>query len=392
LGIAKKNLEKTAIYGFWSNPSHDFFICCVSGKSLYVNIPNCLCLSVHHLFFVLVVASPFFGQPSEIPPSSILTLFGFVLLVLWLFFYTSLHRLVLFALLLSRLVMSYFKSRSLCLSLCLSLMIVRTSREFWLNSFGKPYYQFRTSLEYRILNRWMNQVLPAPEKNGSKGKVVFREHAIRRHLDNPCISVILSTFAIFALVAIGVPIFLALELSERRENDSAAAAEYRADVDVISNSTELSPLQQEAFVEYLGGPPRTKDYVFEYILFVFSIITTIGYGNIYPLNEASRFFCVVYALIGIPIAGILFSHTSTTIFNAAESLMVKHVSNVKDPFSKLDTDGNASISREEIKQAIIEAGTCVFFFLCVRFSMTQVYDIYYLLLCSIRFKSKGGRH
>ncbi len=134
---------------------------------------------------------------------------------------------------------------------------------------------------------------PAPDKHGSKGKIVFREHAMRRLLDNPYISVILSTFAIFALVAIGVPIFLALELSERREKDSAAAAEYRADVEVISNSTKLSPLQQEAFVEYLGGAPEIKsdtDYVFEYILFAFSIITTIGYGNISPLNGASRFF------------------------------------------------------------------------------------------------------
>jgi hypothetical protein len=251
-------------------------------------------------------------------------------------------------------------------------MLVRTSREFWLNSFGHPYYQLRTSLEYRILHRWMKspeinpvKVQPAPDKNGSKGKFVFRERGIRRHLDNPYISVILSTFAIFALVAIGVPIFLALELSQRRENDSAAAAEYRTDVDVISNSTKLSLLQQEAFVEYLGGPPEMKDYVFEYILFAFSIITTIGYGNIYPLNGMSRFFCVVYALISIPIAGILFSHTSSTIFNAVESLMVKHVSNVQDIFSKLDTDGNTSLSREEIKQAIIEAGACVFFFFFV---------------------------
>jgi hypothetical protein len=223
------------------------------------------------------------------------------------------------------------------------------------------------------------RVQSAPFKNGSKGKVVFREHAVRRLLDNPCISVILSIFVIFALVAIGVPVFLALELSERRESDSAAAAEHREDVEAISNSTKLSPLQQEAFVEYLGGPPETKsdeDYVFEYILLAFSIIATIGYGNIYPLNGGSRFFCVVYALIGIPIAGILFSHTSTTIFKALESLMVKHVSkfNLQDIFSKLDTDGNASLTREEIKQAIIEAGACSFF-VCVWLSMTQVYDI-----------------
>ena len=109
-------------------------------------------------------------------------------------------------------------------------------------------------------------------------------------------------------------------------------------------------------------------------------ITTIGYGNIYPLNGASRFFCVVYALISIPIAGILFSHTSSTIVNAVESLMVKHVSNIQDIFSKLDIDGNTSLSREEIKQAIIEAGACVFFFLCVWFSMTQMYGIFITLV------------
>ncbi|KAI1723612.1 ion channel domain-containing protein [Ditylenchus destructor] len=38
------------------------------------------------------------------------------------------------------------------------------------------------------------------------------------------------------------------------------------------------------------------------IIFAFTVITTIGYGHIAPATTAGRVFCVVFGLIGIPLA------------------------------------------------------------------------------------------
>ncbi|VDM29680.1 unnamed protein product [Toxocara canis] len=37
------------------------------------------------------------------------------------------------------------------------------------------------------------------------------------------------------------------------------------------------------------------------ILFCFTVITTIGYGNVAPQTFAGRLFCIFYGLIGIPL-------------------------------------------------------------------------------------------
>jgi Ca2+-binding EF-hand superfamily protein len=66
-------------------------------------------------------------------------------------------------------------------------------------------------------------------------------------------------------------------------------------------------------------------------------------------------------LIGIPIAGILFSHTATTVFNAMKNLVLKQGNYLSEVFRELDADGNASLTLAEIKRALMDAGATVVF-------------------------------
>lgn len=68
--------------------------------------------------------------------------------------------------------------------------------------------------------------------------------------------------------------------------------------------------------EYCGLPmvppsPEEREYhtwtFYHCLFFCLTIITTVGYGNIYPQTEIGRFFVIFYALLGLPINGILFS-------------------------------------------------------------------------------------
>lgn len=70
--------------------------------------------------------------------------------------------------------------------------------------------------------------------------------------------------------------------------------------------------------DYCGKPVTNHtldEYIKPYIWsffhsFHFSLIvcSTIGYGNISPNNTFGRIFMIFYALIGIPVSGILFSY------------------------------------------------------------------------------------
>ncbi|GAB6026112.1 Potassium channel sub K member 10 [Chamberlinius hualienensis] len=56
--------------------------------------------------------------------------------------------------------------------------------------------------------------------------------------------------------------------------------------------------------EYKVNKTLKKWNFYEATFFCLTVITTIGYGNKTPSNERSRGFCIVYALIGIPMTGI----------------------------------------------------------------------------------------
>ncbi|XP_013421280.1 potassium channel subfamily K member 10 [Lingula anatina] len=56
------------------------------------------------------------------------------------------------------------------------------------------------------------------------------------------------------------------------------------------------------------------------VFFSATIITTIGYGNISPTTAGGRAFCVIYAIFGIPMMGVILATIGQKIKNGAQKL------------------------------------------------------------------------
>ena len=67
-------------------------------------------------------------------------------------------------------------------------------------------------------------------------------------------------------------------------------------------------------------------------LFVFTIVSTIGYGNFAPVTNGGKLFLMVYALIGIPIVGICVGILAAQFLGLLEYWAVMHMDLVETAF------------------------------------------------------------
>ncbi|XP_006642982.2 potassium channel subfamily K member 2 isoform X1 [Lepisosteus oculatus] len=125
--------------------------------------------------------------------------------------------------------------------------------------------------------------------------------------------------AIFLLVVlyliIGATVFKALEQPHESSQKSIILAEKLEFLSKHScvNSSELEELIKQVVsairegVNPSGVPPNQTSLwdLSSSFFFAGTVITTIGFGNISPHTEGGRIFCIIYALLGIPLFGFL---------------------------------------------------------------------------------------
>ncbi|XP_056150936.1 potassium channel subfamily K member 2b [Lampris incognitus] len=125
--------------------------------------------------------------------------------------------------------------------------------------------------------------------------------------------------AIFFLVVlyliIGATVFRALEQPHESSQKLAILAEkldFLA-VHACVNSSELEDLVKQVVSAVRAGINPSGNASNQTSLwdlsssffFAGTVITTIGFGNISPHTEGGRIFCIIYALLGIPLFGFL---------------------------------------------------------------------------------------
>ncbi len=81
-------------------------------------------------------------------------------------------------------------------------------------------------------------------------------------------------------------------------------------IDLIGHMSDIAGV--DFYRKHISANSTTEEeedpWVWSYynsFFFAFTVITTIGYGHMSPGTWQGRVFCIFYALIGIPLNGIL---------------------------------------------------------------------------------------
>eukprot|EP00057_Strongylocentrotus_purpuratus_P030412 XP_781606.1 PREDICTED: potassium channel subfamily K member 2-like [Strongylocentrotus purpuratus] len=134
-------------------------------------------------------------------------------------------------------------------------------------------------------------------------------------------SQLLAVLVIFwVYLFIGALIFTSIE---RRHADDLHRTFLVAAIDFVTNNScvnreDLQTYSNDLIDAYTGGLRWTPDHGFnsskqqyhhwdliDSLFFSATVVTTIGYGHLAPSTVLGRSVCIIYALIGIPLSGLL---------------------------------------------------------------------------------------
>ncbi|XP_057199112.1 potassium channel subfamily K member 2 [Triplophysa rosa] len=128
-------------------------------------------------------------------------------------------------------------------------------------------------------------------------------------------TVLLIFLLVVLYLIIGATVFKALE---RPQESSQKYLIVKEKMNFLSrhacvNTSELEDLVKQVVAAIRAGVnpsghPSNETSMWDFsssFFFAGTVITTIGFGNISPHTEGGRIFCIIYALLGIPLFGFL---------------------------------------------------------------------------------------
>ncbi|KPP66472.1 potassium channel subfamily K member 2-like [Scleropages formosus] len=165
---------------------------------------------------------------------------------------------------------------------------------------------------------------PKSAAQNSKPRLSFSAKAIVLNSADECdaIGTVMkwkTVSGIFLLVVlyliVGATVFMALEQPHESSQKYNILTEKLKFLDSHScvNSSELEDLMKQVVAAMRAGVNPSDNLSNETSLwdlsssffFAGTVITTIGFGNISPHTEGGKIFCIIYALLGIPLFGFL---------------------------------------------------------------------------------------
>ena len=209
---------------------------------------------------------------------------------------------------------------------------------------------------------------PGPHGNGSlsgggetvspkRGAGASKAHKqIKAAMKGLC-TTLSSLGAIVAVTLIGNIIFSNLEV----DSEDAERAEYTEYMTALNARYNMTEDDFAELVDRMGTPlefdPGSADRNWgvansNSALFVFTIVSTIGYGNFAPVTDGGKIFLMVYALVGIPVVGTCVGVLASQLLNMLETWAVMNMDIVDQAFKHYDDDDSGYLSREEFREAL----------------------------------------
>jgi len=104
---------------------------------------------------------------------------------------------------------------------------------------------------------------------------------------------------------------------------------------------------------FADGPEDENQWVFsQAVIFSFTVITTIGYGTFAPSTVAGQMFTIIYALIGIPIAGLCLGFIAERALYVFTLISQLGRDKALQAFKIFDDDDSGELDENEFKNAL----------------------------------------